>query len=462
MAVTKNKSVYVCQSCGYESVKWYGRCPDCGEWNSLVEEVRQQVAAPKTRAASAAPSVPRAAAQAARLSDISSDDSQRYKTGVGELDRVLGGGIVAGSVMLLSGDPGIGKSTLLLQICQYLCDGLKILYVSGEESARQLKLRANRLGVESDNLYISATTDVENVLETVRKLSPDVVMIDSIQTMNLTALTSSAGSVTQIRECTQVLIGIAKSAEIPVFIVGHVNKDGAIAGPKMLEHMVDAVLYFEGERHQNYRILRAVKNRYGSTNEIGVFEMGQEGLREVPNPSLMMLSGRPKNVSGTCVACVMEGTRPILAEVQALVSKTGFGTPRRQAAGFDYNRAALLIAVLEKRGGYFFGTLDAYINVVGGLRLDEPAADLPVAMALVSNLLDKCIPDDLAAFGEIGLAGEVRSVGSIQQRVSEAYRLGFTTCVIPRHCVSMVDARDMPDLNLIGVQNLSQAIAVIR
>ncbi|MCI8491625.1 MULTISPECIES: DNA repair protein RadA [Anaerotruncus] len=462
MAVTKNKSVYVCQSCGYESVKWYGRCPDCGEWNSLVEEIRQQVAASKTRAASAAPAAPRATAQAARLSEISSDDSQRYKTGVGELDRVLGGGIVAGSVMLLSGDPGIGKSTLLLQICQYLCGSLKILYVSGEESARQLKLRANRLGVDSDNLYISATTDVENVLETVRKLSPDVVMIDSIQTMNLSALTSSAGSVTQIRECTQVLIGIAKSAEIPVFIVGHVNKDGAIAGPKMLEHMVDAVLYFEGERHQNYRILRAVKNRYGSTNEIGVFEMGQEGLHEVPNPSLMMLSGRPKNVSGTCVACVMEGTRPILAEVQALVSKTGFGTPRRQAAGFDYNRAALLIAVLEKRGGYFFGTLDAYINVVGGLRLDEPAADLPVAMALVSNLLDKCIPDDLAAFGEIGLAGEVRSVGSIQQRVSEAYRLGFTTCVIPRHCISMVNVRDMPDLNLIGVQNLSQAIAVIR
>ncbi len=462
MAVTKNKSVYVCQSCGYESVKWYGRCPDCGEWNSLVEEIRQQVAASKTRAASAAPAAPRATAQAARLSEISSDDSQRYKTGVGELDRVLGGGIVAGSVMLLSGDPGIGKSTLLLQICQYLCGSLKILYVSGEESARQLKLRANRLGVDSDNLYISATTDVENVLETVRKLSPDVVMIDSIQTMNLSALTSSAGSVTQIRECTQVLIGIAKSAEIPVFIVGHVNKDEAIAGPKLLEHMVDAVLYFEGERHQNYRILRAVKNRYGSTNEIGVFEMGQEGLHEVPNPSLMMLSGRPKNVSGTCVACVMEGTRPILAEVQALVSKTGFGTPRRQAAGFDYNRAALLIAVLEKRGGYFFGTLDAYINVVGGLRLDEPAADLPVAMALVSNLLDKCIPDDLAAFGEIGLAGEVRSVGSIQQRVSEAYRLGFTTCVIPRHCISMVNVRDMPDLNLIGVQNLSQAIAVIR
>ena len=461
MAVTKNKSVYVCQSCGYESAKWYGRCPDCGEWNSMTEEVRQQVSSAKSRSAGgSAPAVRESTVK--KLSEISSDDSQRYVTGVGELDRVLGGGIVAGSVTLLSGDPGIGKSTLLLQICEYLCEGLKILYVSGEESARQLKLRANRLGVASDNLYICATTDIESVLETVRRLSPDMVMIDSIQTMNLAALTSSAGSVTQIRECTQVLIGIAKSMEVPVFIVGHVNKDGAIAGPKVLEHMVDAVLYFEGERQQNFRILRAVKNRYGSTNEIGVFEMAQDGLREVPNPSQMMLSGRPKGVSGTCVACVMEGTRPILAEVQALVSKTGFGNPRRQAAGFDYNRAALLSAVLEKRCGYFFGNLDAYINVVGGLRLDEPAADLPVAMALISNLLDKSVPDDLAAFGEVGLAGEVRAVGSIQQRVSESYRLGFTTCVVPKHCVKQIDLRGMPGLNLIGVQNLSQAIAVIR
>lgn len=460
MAVTKNKTVFVCQSCGYETVKWYGRCPDCGEWNSLTEETRQQVSSAKSAKSASAPAAQRAVVS--RLRDISSDDSQRHRTGVGELDRVLGGGIVAGSVTLLSGDPGIGKSTLLLQICQYLCDGLQILYVSGEESARQLKLRANRLGVDSENLYIAATTDIESVLEIVRKLSPDLVMVDSIQTMNLSALSSSSGSVTQIRECTQVLIGLAKSSEIPIFIVGHVNKDGAIAGPKVLEHMVDAVLYFEGDRNQSYRILRAVKNRYGSTNEIGVFEMAQDGLREVSNPSQMMLSGRPANVSGTCVACVMEGSRPILAEVQALVSKTGFGTPRRMATGFDYNRAALLIAVLEKRCGFFFGTLDAYINVIGGLRLDEPAADLPVAISLVSNLLDKSVPDDLAAFGEIGLAGEIRSVSNIQQRVSESYRLGFTTCIVPKHNLKAIDTKDMPDINLIGVQDVSQAIAVIR
>ena len=459
MAVTKNRSIYVCANCGYETPKWYGRCPDCGEWNTITEEVRQQVAVSNTAklAAQAAPKVSYTC-----LSEISSDDSQRYKTGVGELDRVLGGGIVAGSVMLLSGDPGIGKSTLLLQICQCLCRDLKILYVSGEESARQLKLRANRLGVTGNDLYISATTDIESLMETVRQLTPDVVMVDSIQTMNLASLSSSAGSVTQIRECTQVLIGIAKSNEIPIFIVGHVNKEGAIAGPKMLEHMVDAVLYFEGERQQSYRILRAVKNRYGSTNEIGVFEMVQNGLQEISNPSLMMLTGRPSGVSGTCVACVMEGSRPILAEVQALVSKTGFGTPRRMSTGFDNNRTALLLAVLEKRGGYFFGNLDTYINVVGGLRLDEPAADLPVAIALASNLLDKTVSDDIAAFGEVGLAGEIRSVSNIQQRVNEAYRLGFTTCIIPKQSVKSVDTSEMRDLNLLGVESISQAISIIR
>ena len=461
MAVTKNRNIYVCQNCGYESAKWYGRCPDCGEWNSMVEEIRQQVAAGKGGKRGTAPVGSSQPIQVAKLSEISSDDSERYRTGVEELDRVLGGGIVAGSVTLLSGDPGIGKSTLLLQICQYLNRELKILYVSGEESARQLKLRANRLGVMAEGLYLSATTDVESVLEAIRQLSPDMVMIDSIQTMNLSSLNSSAGSVTQIRESTQILIGVAKSQEIPIFIVGHVNKEGAIAGPKVLEHMVDAVLYFEGERHQNFRILRAVKNRYGSTNEIGVFEMASDGLRQVPNPSQMMLAGRPKGVSGTCVACVMEGTRPILAEVQALVAKSGFGTPRRQTTGFDYNRMALLLAVLEKRCGFFFGSLDAYVNVVGGLRLDEPAADLPVSLALVSNLLDKPIPDDVAAFGEVGLAGEIRSVSAIQQRVSEAYRLGFTTCIVPRHCLKLIDNRGMPNLNLLGVQNLSQAVSIL-
>lgn len=461
VAITKNKSVYVCSACGYESVKWYGRCPECGEWNSLVEEVRSQVSSHKKTTSEFGASVH--AAPAVRLCDIQSDESERYQTGVGELDRVLGGGIVAGSVILLSGDPGIGKSTLLLQICQYLCGGLKILYVSGEESARQIKLRANRLGVSAEeNLYITATTDVENILEAVRQMSPDIVMVDSIQTMHLSAVTSSPGSVTQVRECTQVLGNMAKGAEVPIFIVGHVNKDGAIAGPKMLEHMVDAVLYFEGDRHHSYRILRAVKNRYGSTNEIGVFEMSQQGLCEVPNPSMMMLSGRPENVSGTCVACIMEGSRPILAEVQALASKTSFGNPRRMATGFDYNRMALIVAVLEKRGGYFLGNLDAYINVVGGLHMDEPAADLPVAIALISNLLDRPLAADIAAFGEIGLTGEVRSVSNIQQRVSESYRLGFTTCILPYHNIKAIDTRDMPNLNLLGVKNISEVIAVVR
>lgn len=460
MAVTKSKSIYVCSKCAYETVKWYGRCPECGEWNSLEEDVRHQVTTSKSKGNAA--SSEKRNVLVTKLPDISSDDNERYQTGVGELDRVLGGGIVAGSVTLLAGDPGIGKSTLLLQICEYLCSKLEVLYVSGEESARQLKLRANRLGVHSDKLSIAATTDVENVLEAIRQLSPALVMIDSIQTMQLSGLSSSAGSVTQIRESTQVLIGIAKSMEIPLFIVGHVNKEGAIAGPKMLEHMVDAVLSIEGDKQHRYRILRAVKNRYGSTNEIGVFEMSQNGLREVPNPSQMMLEGRPINVSGTCVACIMEGSRPLLAEVQALVSKTGFGTPRRMATGFDYNRAALLIAVLEKRGGFFFGNLDSYINVIGGLRLDEPAADLPVALALASNLLDKSVSPNIAAFGEIGLAGEIRSVGSIQQRIHESYRLGFTTCIVPKSNLKAIDKRDMPDLELIGVGDLLQAIAVIR
>lgn len=461
MAVTKNKCVFVCSNCGYETPKWYGRCPECGEWNTLSEEIRQQVSTAKSNKATISVNS-RKMVHYNRLNEISSDESSRYKTKVEELDRVLGGGIVAGSVMLLSGDPGIGKSTLMLQICQYLNKDLKILYVSGEESASQLKLRANRLGVNNKQLYISSTTDIETVLETVRELTPNVIMVDSIQTMNIATISSSAGSVTQIRESAQVLIGIAKSKEIPIFIVGHVNKEGAIAGPKMLEHMVDAVLYFEGERQHSYRILRAVKNRYGSTNEIGVFEMSQSGLQEVQNPSQMMLSGKPSGVSGTCVACIMEGSRPILAEVQALVSKTGFGTPRRMSTGFDNNRTALLIAVLEKRGGYFFGNLDAYVNVVGGLKLDEPAADLPVALALVSNLLDQVIPSDLAAFGEIGLTGEVRSISNIQQRVKEAYRLGFTTCVVPKQCLKMIDNKDMKDVNIIGVESISQAVSIIR
>ena len=412
--------------------------------------------APVSRfASSAVPQTAKSTVQ--KLEQIDSSEEQRYLTQMEELNRVLGGGIVPGSVVLLSGDPGIGKSTLLLQICQTISSDAQILYVSGEESLRQIKLRAARLGVTTPNLSLSSTTNIEAVIESIQSLKPDIVMVDSIQTMNLSALNSSSGSVTQVRECTQLLINIAKTMEIPVFIVGHVNKDGAIAGPKVMEHMVDAVLYFEGERNLSYRILRAIKNRYGSTNEIGVFEMGENGLDEVTNPSKAMLEGRPENVSGTCVACVIEGSRPILAEVQALVSKSGYAVPKRMATGFDYNRLSLILAVLEKRCGYFFGTLDAYINVVGGMKLDEPAADLPIALSLVSNLTDKVIPDDLVAFGEIGLAGEMRAVNRVLVRVKEAQRLGFKRCILPKQCIAAISAE--VDIQLIGVSTLSQALS---
>ena len=456
--MAKSKTAYVCQNCGYESAKWYGKCPECGQWNTMEEQLKSP-APMGGKASQAAPVVTNL--EVSTIDSISSAEENRFHTDLSELDRVLGGGIVKGSVIMLSGEPGIGKSTLLLQICKYLCQGLRVLYISGEESARQIKLRAMRLGVESPNLYLATTTDIDHVVAAIDKIHPDIAIIDSIQTMSLSDLQSSPGSVTQVRECTQRLIYTAKSADIPIFIVGHVNKDGAIAGPKVLEHMVDCVLYFEGERHLAYRILRAVKNRYGSTNEIGVFEMTDRGLTEVANPSMMMLSGRPVNVSGTCVTCLMEGSRPILAEVQALVTKTAFGNPRRTATGFDFNRMALLLAVLEKRCGYFFGSLDAYINVVGGLRLDEPASDLSVALALVSNLTDRLIPDDLIAIGEIGLAGEVRAVNHIQNRVSEAYRLGFVRCMVPRHNLSQLNTEQMPDLEVIPVSSINEACRII-
>lgn len=450
--MAKTKINYVCTQCGAIQPKWMGKCPDCGSWNTLVENVE----APVSRfASSAVPQTAKSTVQ--KLEQIDSNEEQRYLTQMKELNRVLGGGIVPGSVVLLSGDPGIGKSTLLLQICQTISSDAQILYVSGEESLRQIKLRAARLGVTTPNLSLSSTTNIEAVIESIQSLKPDIVMVDSIQTMNLSALNSSSGSVTQVRECTQLLINIAKTMEIPVFIVGHVNKDGAIAGPKVMEHMVDAVLYFEGERNLSYRILRAIKNRYGSTNEIGVFEMGENGLDEVTNPSKAMLEGRPENVSGTCVACVIEGSRPILAEVQALVSKSGYAVPKRMATGFDYNRLSLILAVLEKRCGYFFGTLDAYINVVGGMKLDEPAADLPIALSLVSNLTDKVIPDDLVAFGEIGLAGEMRAVNRVLVRVKEAQRLGFKRCILPKQCIAAISAE--VDIQLIGVSTLSQALS---
>lgn len=447
----RSKTSFVCSECGFDSPRWYGKCPSCARWNTL-EELLIQPEKNRPQAVSAA----QFEATVSKLSAVDSNAEIRRNTGFSELDRVLGGGIVDGSVILLSGDPGIGKSTLLLQVCATLCENRTVLYVAGEESPRQIKLRAERLSVSGDRLYVAAVTDIESVLNTIEHVRPDAVMVDSIQTMNYSAVSSSSGSVTQVRECTQLLIRTAKNSEIPVFLVGHVNKDGGIAGPKVLEHMVDVVLYFEGERQSAYRILRAVKNRFGSTNEIGVFEMGENGLSDVDNPSLMLLSGRPEGVSGTCVACVMEGTRPILAEVQALVSKTGFGTPRRMSTGFEFNRTALLIAVLEKRGGYFFGNLDAYINIVGGLKLDEPAADLAVAMALVSNLLDKPVGDDVAAFGEIGLAGEIRAVMNIQTRVNECARLGFTKLILPK--ASMKGLTAPSGVELVPVTNLSQAV----
>lgn len=455
MVNRKNKSLYICNECGYETPKWYGKCPDCGAWNSLQETIRE--AEPPTPAKRHTISTVDDHTDVLLMDDIIADETYRYHTSIQEFNRVMGGGIVRGSVTLLSGDPGIGKSTLLLQLCTSLCGmGLRVLYVSGEESARQIKLRAQRLGVEGENLFVAAVTQVTSVLSVIERQQPDVVIIDSIQTMYLPTLNSSAGTVSQIRECTQLLMSSAKQREFPLFLVGHVNKDGAIAGPKVMEHMVDTVLYFEGERQLSFRILRAVKNRFGSTNEIGVFRMGSQGLEEVGNPSFEMIVGRPEGVSGSCVACVMEGSRPILAEVQALVCKTSFGTPRRMTTGFDFSRTALILAVLEKRCGYFFGNLDAYVNVVGGLHLDEPAADLPVALALISNLLDKPIPPDWAVFGEIGLTGELRTVSQIEKRITEAFRLGF------RHFIVPPSARELavPDgARLVIAQNLTDVFS---
>lgn len=452
---TKSKTVYICSNCGYETAKWAGKCPDCGEWNTMEETVRAPAAVPKFSAAARPASA--LLSRPLTIQEIDSDDEERYHTGLSELDRVLGGGLVKGSLVLISGDPGIGKSTILLQICEYLGQNHRILYVSGEESARQIKLRAARLGVSSPNLRILSETDVQLVIEHIRAEKPDIVMVDSIQTMNFTDLNSSPGSVTQVRECTNAIMRCSKALDIPAILVGHVNKDGAIAGPKVLEHIVDAVLYFEGDRQMTYRILRAVKNRYGSTNEIGVFDMGEAGLRQIENPSQAMLSGRPKNASGTCVTAVMEGTRPLLAEIQGLATTSGFGTPRRMSTGFDYGRMALILAVLEKRAGFYFSNLDAYLNVVGGLRIDEPAVDLAVAMALVSSLKDMPIRDDTVVFGEIGLAGELRSVSHIEARVSEAFRLGFTRCVLPYHSVKNMDRKRFEGMELLGVRNVREA-----
>lgn len=450
---SKLKTVYICNECGYESAKWMGQCPNCKEWNTLEEEVVAPVKAGYAQTL-------KASVKAMPIKEISFENEHRYKTGIKELDRVLGGGIVKGSVALISGDPGIGKSTILLQICKNIEKELKLLYVSGEESAVQLKLRANRLGVDRENLLIMAETDVQAICEYIRMEKPDLVMIDSIQTMRIAEFTSSAGSIVQVRESSNMLLSVGKSLDIPVIIVGHVNKGGEIAGPKVLEHIVDTVLYFEGERNQSYRILRAVKNRYGSTNEIGVFDMTDQGLCEVENPSAMLLSGRISGVSGSAITCVMEGTRPILAEVQALVTASGFGNPRRMSTGFDYNRMNLILAVLEKREGIFFSNLDAYLNIVGGLRLEEPAVDLAVAMALVSGVRDMAIDDATVIFGEVGLSGEIRSVPKIVERVKEAARLGFTRCIVPK--TSLKQLSSVKDsIEIIGVATLSSALQLI-
>ena len=455
---SKTKSVYICSNCGYETPKWLGKCPGCDEWATLEETVKtvQSSSASKQNGRATPKSM-----TSYSLKDILPDNELRYKTGMKELDRVLGGGIVKGSLVLLSGDPGIGKSTLLLQICSELGKRLKILYVSGEESYSQIKLRADRLGVITENLFILCETDAQAICEHIQSVTPDIVIIDSIQTMNYTEINSSPGCVTQVRECSNLFMRTAKSLSIPVIMVGHVNKDGNIAGPKVLEHIVDAVLYFEGERNLSFRILRAVKNRFGSTNEIGVFEMMDRGLCEVKNPSEMLISGRPKNTPGSCVACVMEGTRPLLAEIQGLVTSTGFGNPRRISNGFDYNRFAMLIAVLEKRGGYYFSNMDAYINIVGGMKLDEPALDLTIAMALVSSLKDYALRDDVLAFGEIGLAGEIRGVSHCEQRIKEASRLGFNKCIIPKSNYKNLSASIKKEIEVVGVRTIREAFEAI-
>ena len=447
----KAKSMYVCSECGYSSPKWAGKCPECEAWNTMEEQVQYTEAklGNTTRVI--------ANVTASPVTEISIENEHRYKSGINELDRVLGGGIVKGSVVLLSGEPGIGKSTILLQMCGKISTNFNILYVSGEESSRQLKLRAGRLGVNNSNLLVMSENDAEAICEYIHSNKPDIVMVDSIQTMCIGELNTSAGSVSQVRECTNLFMRMAKQLDIPVFIVGHVNKDGGIAGPKVMEHIVDAVLYFEGDRNYSYRILRATKNRFGSTNEIGVFEMRDTGLCEVPNPSEMLLSGRMADVSGTSIACTIEGTRPILAEIQGLVSVTGFGTPRRMATGFDYNRMNLILAVLEKGLGFYFSNLDVYLNVVGGLRLDEPATDLSVALSLISGLKDLAIGEGVAVFGEIGLSGELRSVPHALERIKEAQRLGFKKCIFPKSCLKQIGKSSF-DIELISVGSLKEAV----
>ena len=455
--IKKSKSVFVCSECGFSSSKWNGICPSCGQGNTMNEETVSEVS-PAGKKPRLKPKMTQSSVTQIAMNKVDINEETRFKTGFKELDRVFGGGIVKGSLSLLGGTPGIGKSTLLLQICKYINKDLKILYVSGEESKRQIKMRASRLNVENENLFLMTETNIELICAEAEFTHPDILIIDSIQTMSSPESSSIPGSVSQVKECTNALLKLAKSLDITTLMIGHVNKDGAIAGPKVLEHMVDTVLYFEGDNQTSYRILRAVKNRHGSTNEMGVFCMENEGLSEVENPSEMLLSGKPHGVSGICVACLMQGSRPLLTEVQGLVTPTNFGNPRRTATGFDYNRMALILAVLEKRAGFHFSNMDAYINAVGGIKLDEPAADLSVAIALVSSLKDAVVSDETMAFGEIGLAGEIRAVSNAENRIREACRLGFTKCIIPYHNLKSVKNKEKYDIKIIGVRTIRQAV----
>ncbi|MDE7333635.1 MAG: DNA repair protein RadA [Lachnospiraceae bacterium] len=455
MAKGKSTTVFFCQSCGYESVKWMGQCPGCRQWNTFVEESvltkSKETGGKKTGGLKSRPSA---------LSEISLEEEDRITTRMQELDRVLGGGLVKGSLILVGGDPGIGKSTLLLQVCRNLAgDGREVLYVSGEESLKQIKIRANRIGEFNEHLKLLCETSLPAVEETIRNVKPDIVVIDSIQTMYHEGISSAPGSVSQVRESTGTFLQLAKGLNISIFIVGHVTKEGTVAGPRVLEHMVDTVLYFEGDRHASYRILRGVKNRFGSTNEIGVFEMEASGLREVMNPSEFMLSGKPEETSGSIVVCSIEGTRPMLIEIQALVCHSNFGIPRRQTIGTDFNRVNLLIAVLEKRLGMSLGNCDAYVNIAGGIKIQEPAVDLGIAMALASSFKNRIIDSKLIAIGEVGLSGEVRGVSMIQARVQEAKKLGFTACVIPYVCMESV--KEIKGIKIIGVKTVADAIAYL-
>lgn len=447
------KTVYFCQNCGYESGKWTGQCPACREWNTFAEEIVDK--APGIKATHR-----EAGAEPVRLSSIKSGEESRISSGSAELDRVLGGGIVSGSLVLVGGDPGIGKSTLLLQVCKNLTGrGRRVLYISGEESLQQIKMRAERIGELGEDMLLLCETNLDVIKGAIQKVKPEVVVIDSIQTMYNEAVSSAPGSVSQVRESTAVFMQIAKGMEITVFIVGHVTKEGVVAGPRVLEHMVDTVLYFEGDRHASYRILRGVKNRFGSTNEIGVFEMREAGLAEVENPSEFMLDGKPEGASGSIVSCSMEGTRPILIEIQALVCRSNMAMPRRTAVGTDYNRVSLLMAVLEKRLGMHLSTCDAYVNIAGGIRMNEPAIDLAIVLALVSSYKDRALDEKTIAFGEVGLSGEVRGVSMAQQRVAEAKKLGFTTVIMPQ--VSVKSAEQISGIRILGVRTLRDAVGYI-